>query len=676
MKVTALFRVSFKKIEQWLSASASISDDKNRTHSYALNRAQLIASCAAILILAFGVRLLYWQDINSDSQMRKPVIGGLVKNYQREAERIVNEGRLLLPAETVNPGDARMIVHPPGYAILMAILDGENISDTSFENIRLAQILSDAASAIFIFLIAAELLPFAVAILSSLFVALSPHIAYYSLWLSPDAIAVLPILVAVYLIIQANRKPRLITIIAAGAMIGLTCWMRSNALMLAPFLAIVIFIIFKNGKRLRYSIAFICVAIIVISPIMMRNWIIYERFIPLSIGAGITMIEGIADYDTKNRFDLPQMDKEVAFKDAEWHNRPEYAGNLWTPDGVERDRYRFARGIDVARSDPLWFTGVMLRRAAFMLRYNDQGESRWPLGTAKVPTVSVEPPFGHPDVTTNTLQPDWSASPEELLEGAVSGSGESKLALSDDGGSLKITGDRSEYGDQFISAPIQVEPNTDYVCALSLAPARGNLAVKITSADRRISLVSLPLQESSAKKPSNKANKAPDEDVDNSEPDDDYSASVIRLPFASGDRVEVRLVLSNNGASSQTLAQVFRAEIFKAGPTPYQWTVYPRAIVRGLQKNIYKTALMLSLVFTGILLIGMTGRWQTIVMLIAVPLYYLIFQSALHTEYRYILAIHYFLFILAAVTIYCAVFAMMETFRWLKSRVTGIKAVE
>jgi len=37
-----------------------------------------------------------------------------------------------------------------------------------------------------------------------------------------------------------------------------------------------------------------------------------------------------------------------------------------------------------------------------------------------------------------------------------------------------------------------------------------------------------------------------------------------------------------------------------------------------------------------------------------VPVYYLCAQSAFHTEYRYILAIHYFLFTAAAVTLYSA----------------------
>jgi len=44
-------------------------------------------------------------------------------------------------------------------------------------------------------------------------------------------------------------------------------------------------------------------------------------------------------------------------------------------------------------------------------------------------------------------------------------------------------------------------------------------------------------------------------------------------------------------------------------------------------------------------------RWQAALVLLTVPAYYLLLQSPLHTEYRYILPIHYFLFILGGVTI-------------------------
>ena len=63
---------------------------------------------------------------------------------------------------------------------------------------------------------------------------------------------------------------------------------------------------------------------------------------------------------------------------------------------------------------------------------------------------------------------------------------------------------------------------------------------------------------------------------------------------------------------------------------------------------------MLPLLIVGLALLVISRRWRALVILLVVPAYYLSVQSAFHTEYRYILAMHYFLFIAAGVTVYCA----------------------
>jgi hypothetical protein len=63
---------------------------------------------------------------------------------------------------------------------------------------------------------------------------------------------------------------------------------------------------------------------------------------------------------------------------------------------------------------------------------------------------------------------------------------------------------------------------------------------------------------------------------------------------------------------------------------------------------------MLPLAIIGLLILTLTRQRKAIALLLIVPAYYLCIQSALHTEYRYVLAIHYFLFILVAVALYRA----------------------
>jgi hypothetical protein len=70
---------------------------------------------------------------------------------------------------------------------------------------------------------------------------------------------------------------------------------------------------------------------------------------------------------------------------------------------------------------------------------------------------------------------------------------------------------------------------------------------------------------------------------------------------------------------------------------------------------------MVALVIAGVILLALARHRRSLVILLAVPVYFLCTQSALHTEYRYILSIHYFLFIMAGVTLYCVGAAVGQT---------------
>jgi dolichyl-phosphate-mannose-protein mannosyltransferase len=626
---------------------------------------RLSAACAIIFIVAVGVRLLHWQDNRIQYAQSRALESGLVTLYKSEAARIATKGGILFPSEPVERGDARMLIHPPGYSIFLAMLDGDEVTDASDTKLRLVQVILDAGSAVLILLIASKLFPFSAALISGLLVALSPHLANYSLWLTPDSIAVLPILFAVYLITLASERPRLILIISAGALVGLSCWLRANGLLLAPALALAVLLLFERGKRLRYSLSLVAAAAVVIAPITIRNLVVFRHFIPLSIGAGITMIEGIADYDSDGRFGMPQFDQQVKAKDAEWHNRPDYESNIWVPDGIERDRARLARGLGVIRSNPVWFAGVMLKRAAFMLRYNDGGSPSWPLNTALAPVVLREPTFGHEIWAAGQAEPVWSGDPGELLANGAILSSQTEISITDDGQSLAVTGDGSAFGDQFASAPIAVKQDTDYILALGARLRQGDMGIKVTGEDRRTALAStiLGIVDRKARKKEKRAIKRGE-----SRPTDEASPTLIQMAFATGQRSEVRLVLSNNGLSDERpVAEADQVRLYELGPTPRLWTGPLRASIRAVQKNLFTTWRMLALVGAGLVLLAIGGRRRALAILLAVPFYYLIFQSALHTEYRYILAIHYFLFIPAAVAIYSAAHAVRDLARRLRA---------
>src|SRR5262249_15195304 len=132
---------------------------------------------------------------------------------------------------------------------------------------------------------------------------------------------------------------------------------------------------------------------ITIAPITIRNAIAYHRFIPVSIQAGLSLAEGIGDFDRQGKLDMPRSDEEARVKDVEWSGKDDYGSSLWYPDGIERDQVRLSHALAVVRARPLWFLGVMLRRSAFMLRYNDSATYGWPQDSSVVGAIQTQVPF-------------------------------------------------------------------------------------------------------------------------------------------------------------------------------------------------------------------------------------------------------------------------------------------
>jgi hypothetical protein len=452
--------------------------------------------------------------------------------------------------------------------------------------------------------------------------------------LLPDSLAVLPILLAVYLLIKAAKRPRLLTFIIAGALIGLSCWLRANALLLAPFMAAAIPFLFERGKRLRPALAFLGGSLLVILPLTVRNYIVYNHFVPVSLGAGQTLLEGISDYDEERTLGIPNTDKGLTKWEAELYNRPDYAEMLFNPDGIKRERMRLAQGFAVIRSHPFWFFGVMVRRAGSMLRLE------------RVRVISADPPVTHSLALPDTATPVWSSPPQDLFANGIVESKSVKVSPAPDGQMVNVESDESR--NLLISAPISIGAQTDYVLKLPMRIERGRIMVSIKGVGNNHEYASMIVEEQNWKSAA------------------EQPLNVIEIPFVSGSAAQAQIIFTNAGAKGVIpILQIGQAQLFSLGAASFTWTRVVRWPLRLIQK-LFITAVMLPLFLIGLVLLIRARQWSALVLLLVVPAYYLSVQSALHTEYRYVLAVHYFLFVLVAVALHSA--GSMLWGVWLKWR--------
>lgn len=529
-----------------------------------------------LIVLALGVRFLTWQDNRRDIwKVQTSVTDG----YKDSARQLASGDFRLFASDINHMG------HPPGYSILLAaIFKTLGESDTA---IQVVQILFDCVAVVLVFLIAAELAPLGGAVLCGFLAAISPQFAYFPIVLLPDSLVVPPILLAIWLLIRDKKTPRLANFAIAGAFIGLSCWFRANALFLPFILALLTPLFVARGKRLHAAAALVAGALLTIAPITIKNAIVFRSFIPLSLGAGQTFLEGIADYDEAKRFNIPNTDLGLMRQEAEWYGNPEYAQLLFGRDGIKRDRMRIERGLAVVRSHPVWFAGVVAKRGLASTRLDP------------VPALRPASPVSH-DIPVFDV-------PE--LE-------------------RRLEGGSDKYSDLYVSEEMAVKPNTDYVLLLAIKLERGRVQIKITDAQREYVLASTQ--------------------VDLVEGVNDQPGQHLTIPFVSGSHTQVRVVVSNFASeNSSVLIGTSPGGSVELGPSSYQWLRYVRQPLGFLQR-FFKTAWVLPFVVIGVFLMVRKRDWQSLAILLAVPAYYLVVQSTLHTERRYVYIIHFFFLILAS----------------------------
>lgn len=526
-----------------------------------------------LVLLALGVRFLTWQDNRRDIGK---VQTSVTEGYKDSARQLAR-GDLKLFVSDIN-----QMGHPPGYPILLAaIFKTFGESDTA---IQLVQGLFDGVSVVLVFLIAAELAPFGAAALCGFLAAISPQFAYFSVVLLPDSLVVPAILFAIWLLIPAKKTTRLVSFALAGALLGLSCLLRANALLLPFFLALLTPLFVRRGKRVHAAAALIGGALLVIAPVTIKNAIVFRSFIPLSLGAGQTFLEGIADYDHDKRFNIPDTDLGLMRQEAEWYGKPEYARLLFGRDGIRRDRMRIERGLGVVRDHPFWFASVIARRGVASTRLDP------------VPVLNPESPVFY-DMPPFTVNDQW----------------------------LRLKGDRSKYSNLHVSEPLSVKPNTDYAFQLPLKLESGRVQIKITDHEQKRVLASTSV------------------DMVEGLPASEQPSLNIAVLFSSAGHTQVRSSIANF-AAEESVVLAGTSRVIELGPSSYQWLRYVRQPLGFLQR-FFKTAWILPFVVLGLLLMVRKRDLQSLVILLAVPAYYLVVQSTLHTERRYVYIIHFFFLI-------------------------------
>lgn len=271
-----------------------------------------------------------------------------------------------------DPTHTDSAVYPPGYPLWLAFI--YKVTGTrSVVTVQNIQWVLDAFSVLLVAGIGATAFGWRAGLWAGWIAALWPLLALYGAIPLADAPTSWIVLGGAWMLLLAARRQSVAYALGAGALVGASCWLRANAMLLAVFWALSLLLFVRASPRRR---ALVCAsvalgALLLLAPVVVRNVITFHAFVPTGLGVGTNLWEGIGETERgAAEFGAQGNDSEVIEEERKAMGVPEGAPfNLYYPDGVRRDRERTRKALAIITAHPVWYAGTVLRRMIAVLKY-------------------------------------------------------------------------------------------------------------------------------------------------------------------------------------------------------------------------------------------------------------------------------------------------------------------
>ena len=201
--------------------------------------------------------------------------------------------------------------------------------------------------------------------------ALLPLFAMYAAYPSADIPAMWFVLAGNWLLLLAAKRNSVRLALAAGALLGVACWFRVNPLYLAVGWGVALLLVAQAPwrQRLAMSGAAVFATVLVISPIVIRNYLTFPDFTPTGGTIGVNLWEGLGETELGRQHGfLFGDDKLIEYERVKlgWPADTHF-DSQW-PDGIRRDKERTRESMAFIKQHPVWYAGVMAGRMWGMLK--------------------------------------------------------------------------------------------------------------------------------------------------------------------------------------------------------------------------------------------------------------------------------------------------------------------
>jgi len=322
-----------------------------------------------IFALAFTVRFLTMQFVRAHLNDAGWFQYGSYAVFDQQARAILDGRERAFWIDDSTRTD--MVQYPPAYPLWMAAIYSATGERSMYAVQTVHWILDSVLVMLFITGIAVTAYGWRAAIAASFLAAFSPVLAMYGAWPSADPPTTWFVLGGIWLMLVAAKRRSVLCAFCAGLALGVACWFRVNPLYLAAAWALAMLFFVRAGWRRRIALgaALIFGAVLVISPIMIRNYMVFPDFTPTGGTIGVNLWEGLGETELGRSNGFMFGDDNILEKErARLGYPPDFPLKHFWPDGIRRDRERVRESMAFIKKHPVWYAGVMLHRMWGMLK--------------------------------------------------------------------------------------------------------------------------------------------------------------------------------------------------------------------------------------------------------------------------------------------------------------------
>ena len=354
-----------------------------RSHPFARRALALLF----ILVLALTVRALTANFLRAHLNDPGWFPFGIYAAFDRQAQDGLDGRASFFRID--NPSRTDAAVYPPGYPLWLAFIY-ELSGHRSPAVVQNVQWILDSFAVLLVVGIGVTAFGWRIGLWAGGIAALWPLLATYGAVPLADAPTSWIVLAAVWMLLLAAKRQSVAWALGAGALVGASCWLRANAMLLVFFWAVALLLLVQASWRRRalLSASLVLASMLVIAPVVVRNVFAFHAFVPTGLGAGTNLLEGIGETERgANEFGVAANDSDLLEQErAELKVPPDQPFTLYYPDGIQRDRGRTRKAMAIIIRHPFWYAGSVAGRMAGVMKY--AGEPSGIYGSAGVNLTS------------------------------------------------------------------------------------------------------------------------------------------------------------------------------------------------------------------------------------------------------------------------------------------------